>query len=253
MVPVPGDPAAHILSSASSGALVTPGGRRLPREKEIALNLLLKRAAGEEDGMQLYRLGWAMEDNCTDPDPANPNRVRFNFDRRTPVCFHHAQASYHLLAWAPPTSAPESHLLKGEDVRKGEYNCIFHFIDPKTDEPFDPTASLIENIIPMLKEFNEIAVATRRGFGAEMDRLRRAKVNRWQDEEKKKEADYNKFADDLLADTAPAFEGQPTSFPGAKEKTFADLRPGERTLKESVPASEQPDSFAFSIRHRGQS
>lgn len=244
------------ILSPSGGKLVVEGAARLSRAEEQAINLLLRRAGGEEDGMQLYKLGWALEDNYCHFNPST-NEYVYDFENRTPICFHPQQASYHLLVWEPPSAQHETLVasgeLKGDDARKGSYNCVNHFIDPKTEEPLSPQevrVQLIEITIPTMKQMTELAQAARKGFLATQYRLRKERIARIQADETKKQQQYNSYAETLLEDSAPAFEGNPTSFP-TKGKSFSDLMPGERAEKQSQV--EQPTEFAVSVRSRVKS
>lgn len=241
------DPSGAPLTPATS-SIITPGGTRLPHAEETALNLLLRRAGGELDGMQFYKLGWALEDNLARWDNDKGQYV-YDPEKLTPICFHTNQASYHLLAWEPPSMgllAYESEL-KGTDVGKGQYNCLFHFIDPETELPMAPTIQLLEVIIPVMKQMNEIAFASYRGFEATRDTLRRQSIERKKAEQERKTKEYDDYADNLLESSAPAFEGNPFSAPGPKNKSFSDLKPGERQTQPDLPA---PNEFAFSVRAR---
>lgn len=250
----------HQVLSASYGAPVVAGGSRLSPAEELALNILIKRAAGEESGMALYKLGWALEDNNSTWDS---EKHQFIYDpaKKTPVCFHASQASYHLLSWQPPNDGLLSYESQfvGEDLSRGTYNCILHFVDPQTDEPFNPTAVLMERIIPMLKEMHESAVAGRKGFLATQQALRKKRIERIQDAEKKKVKAYDSYAENLLEDRSAAFEGNPTSFPGDKRRQFSDRRPDESrrvVLTDGESGGSQsaevevPTDFALSVKSR---
>lgn len=220
-----------IVKSISQGSIIVPGGSRLSREEEAALNVLLRRAAGEEQGMPLYRLSWAIEDNAatfdslTDTYKFDPNRI--------PLCIEPNQASYHLLAWSPPTATDmmHEHEFLGEDLSRGLYTCILHFLDPQTGNPFNPTASILEHIIPVLSEFNQIARATWHGMVAERNKLRTQKINAWKEQEKLAEKRYEKYAEALLEDSKPAFEGNPFVGAQSRGRDFANRLPGERDPK----------------------
>ena len=233
------------IQSSSQGASIINGGTRLPPAEERALNILLRHAGGEEQGAQLYKLGWAMEDNQTTFDPSTG---LYKYDsKKIPLCIEANQASYHLLSWAPPTMTDLmlEHEFEGEDFSKGAYTCIMHFLQPD-GTPLNPTAALIERIIPVLKDMHEIATATRKGFNAERDGLRAKRIARFKQEEANAAKAYESTAEAILGESAAAFEGNPTSFQGKKGKTFADLKPGERPVVES--SEEQPIDFAFSAR-----
>jgi hypothetical protein len=237
--------------------LIIGGISRLPLAEEKALNLLLLKAGGSEHGAQLYKLGWALEDNHATYDETSG---QYKYDAvKIPICFHPCQASYHLLVWEPPSVALEEYAsqLIGEDTSKGSYNCILHFIDGENGQPFKPTASIMELVIPAMKSFNEIAFAARRGFQSTVARMRKQKIAAVEDQEKKKQKDYDGYALALLEDSAPAFEGNPTTFPNIaatggwrskelfKSASFSDLLPGERDKPSAVIA---PERFVFTAR-----
>jgi hypothetical protein len=210
------------VESASAGAAIIGGGTRLSTAEELALNLLLKRAGGEENGAQLYKLGWAMEDNQTTFDR---EIGRYKFDpKKIPICIEANQASYHLLSWAPPTQTDMEleHEFHGEDFSKGTYACIMHFLNPD-GSPINPTASMIERIIPVLTDFSEIAAATRKGFTSDVKRLRAQKIMANKQKEAEAAKRYEHEAEALLESDVPAFEGNPTSFPGSKKQSTSDI------------------------------
>ena len=256
-----------LVKSTSEGAAIVKGGARLSPAEEQALNLLLKKAGGEESGAPLYKISWAMEDNQATFDKETGG---YKYDpKKIPVCIEPQQASYHLLVWVPPTATDmmHEHQFMGEDLSNGTYNCIMHFIDPKTDEPFNPTGSLLERIIPIIRDMSEIATATRKGFTTERNMLRRKKIEAWKAKEKEAEKKYSAHAEAILESTAPAFEGNPTSFgSGPKGKSFSDLKPGERQQgprivltdsdSHSIPqpsaAPVVPTDFQFSFKSRSK-
>ena len=235
-------------------------------EEEKALNILLLRAGGEEQGAQLYKLGWAAEDNAMVRD-GRTGELKYDPEHKIPICLEANQMSYHLLSWAPPsqTDMELEHEFHGEDFSKGTYTCIMHFLS-QDGSPVKPTASIIERIIPVLKEFSEIATATRKGFTVERNQLRTKKIAEFKQREKEAAKKYENDAEAILGDGAPAFEGNPTSFPGPKGKSTADIiSPDEyRTrlnLRNQVHTNVRrngrvvesqkevtPTSFAFSAR-----
>lgn len=242
----------HKVLSSSHGPAIVQGLTRLPLSEERALNIMLQRHGGEVDGVPFYKLGWALEDNHSSWN-ANVGHYVYDMEKKTPICFHENQASYHLLAFEPPSAQFQSMVhageLKGEDARKGTWNCLFHFQDQETGQPTKPTIQLIEVILPVIRQLNEIALAGYRGFDATVQQLRSARIEKLKGIEKKKEADYENYADNLLAEQAPAFEGRPTSFSGTKHKTSAELMPGERGL-DKRDVADQPVEFAFSTKSR---
>lgn len=240
------------ILSAASGATIVSGLERLSSDEEKALNLLLRRAGGEIDGVPFFKIGWAMEDNFSHWD-SSKNSFVYEPEKKTPICFDPNQAAYHFLAWEPPSSQFEelvaSGELKGEKIG-GTYNCLFHFLDRNTQRPNKPTIQLIEVIIPVMKQFAEIAFASSKGFDATVQQIRTKKIQQLKDNEEKKSTDYEKFADSLLEDSKPAFEGNPTSFQGKKRRTFSDLMPGERPRHRKTTGEPQPKDFAFSVKSR---
>ena len=243
------------ILSSTHGATIVSGGLRLSHEEELALNVMLHRHLGDTDGMPNYKIGWAIEDNHSTWD-ATTGSYKYDPDVRTPICFHENQASYHLLAWEPPTSSPALGQIKGEDTSKGTYNCVFHFVDKQTGDPYSPSeikVQLLEIVIPTMKEINQLALASRKGYEATAARLRRATIDRIKTEEKRQEQEYAEYATNLLENEAPAFEGNPfAAGSGKRGRNFADLKLGE-SLKNPNPQSEptvQPSDFAFSVKSR---
>lgn len=232
------------VKSVADGPMIVGAGVRLSLAEEQALNVMLRRAAPDIDGMPMYRLGWAMEDNFASPD-ASGGPYKFDLEKFTPICFEPNQGSYHFLVFEPPSAA--SAQLKGVDPKRGTYNCLFHFIDPQTQQPFNPTVQMLEIIIPTIKQLNEIAMASYKGFQATLTALRQRTIDRLKAQEEKKQKDYEAYADSVLEDKAPAFEGNPFSAPGPQGQKFSDLKPGEREVAEPAPL---PSDFAFSVRSR---
>jgi hypothetical protein len=190
----------------------------LPQAEEAALNVLLHRAAGDAEGMPLYRISWAARDNA----------------RVVPICFHEVQGSYHLLSWEPPTTGLLGYEREmKEDFSRGTYACILHFVDPQTKEPFNPTTTLMENIIPRLKEMRKLAEAGRRGYQATVERGRADKIAAERDRQKAEERRYDQKADEVLAD--------------ASDRAAHDT---QRLDVDTRRQPDQPDSFALSSKYR---
>lgn len=245
------------MGNVVDSSVLVEGGVRLSHAEETALNLLLKREGGEEDGMPLYKISWALEDNHAQWDESS--RI-YKFDPlMLPICFHENQASYHLLAWEPPSEGlfeverrmkREGALRPVGDSSKGQYNCLFHFLDSQ-GRPMNPTSRMIEIILPVMRQVNEIAFAARKGFQATLKQKRQEKIDRLKAREAKSQKDYEEYATDLLESQSPAFEGNPTSFPGAKAQSFSDLMPGERGRigsHEPANTSTPAPDFVFSSR-----
>lgn len=164
----------------------------MPREQEEALNLMLARALSFQ-GLPVYRISWAADD----------------FNPVAPMCLEN-QASYHLLVREFPDlgNAKFDGQLGKEDTSKGFWICQMHFIDPMTDKPFDPTAALVERIIPLLRETsyeNRLAQlgaseATRRFRAKERIQVVEEKVQR-------AEREYESAALAMFSDAGSAFGG----------------------------------------------
>lgn len=248
---------AKIETSAHGPLIVSGDARLLSRAEEDALNILLARAGGFEGDVQLYRLGWAMEDNhCT--FNRDLGEYVYNPEKKTPICFHASQASYHLLSWEPPMPEEYRGQFVGEDTSKGTYNCILHFVDPVTQQPIAPTASLCERIIPSILEMHQIAFAARKGFNATRDQLRQKRIDSVKEGEKKQQKSYEAYAEAVLEDSAPAFEGNPFSFPGEKGRSASErkheprimLTDGDAPASKPLEPVSQPSNFSFSSKSR---
>lgn len=228
------------------------GGERLPREKEIALNAQIEKYAGSYVGMPLYKISWSADDNkglarrhivgCPKVNPfdwdclcplQNPNDL--------PVCFHENQMCYHILSWEPPSMSLLSFEEQmNEDLSRGTYACIgVHFINEETGKPVDPTAGVIELMVPALKELREMSNANLHGAKATVDRMRLDKINAAQEKEQRREAAFDADADDILRDSAPGFDGQPhSSMAGEKRKQSSDITLSE--IERSRAAEGEP-------------
>ena len=123
----------------------------------------------------------------------------------------------------------------------------------------NPTASLIERIIPVLQDMNQIASATRKGFTAERNSLRTKKIAEWKQKEADAARKYENDAEAILGEGVAAFEGNPTSFPGAKGKSVSDIiKPEEfkqhlrkdrgSVGRAAVDVYTSPIDFSFSAR-----
>jgi hypothetical protein len=208
-------------------ALSLEGGLRLSQAEEIALNLLIREQGGEHEGMPLFKLEWAADSNM---------------GRKVPICFHPLQFSYHILVWEPPSPMLTSFARElGEDTSKGTYSCVTHFVDDK-DQPFPPTKFVMEHILPILKRAQETAKAALMGEKAIVERNRRERKTRLLAEEKAKERAYDSYAESLLNDSKPAFDGNPMST--SKHSSGIVLTDLER----SKPNADVPEKFDFTIR-----
>lgn len=212
--------------------ILNEGGIRLSQAEEAALNLLLREAGGEHQGMPLFKLEWAAE--------TNRGRV-------VPVCFHPVPFSYHILVWEPPSAVLNafSHQLK-EDTSKGTYSCVTHFVDP-LDRPFQPTVFIMEKVLPILMRAQETAKAALIGERAIVERNRARRKEQLLAEEKAKEKAYDSFAESVLNDAKPAFDGNPMSSSAKSASiTLSDLK-GTR------PNEGVPEKFDFTLRRKPNS
>lgn len=208
----------------------------------MALNELLRRAAGEVHGMPLYKISWAADDNhglARKHQPGCPKLNPFDWtcqcplaDRNLlPLCFHENQESYHLLTWVPPNAAltaieSQAHA----DYAKGCYECVMHFIDPETQKPFNPTVTVVELMVPLLQEAKECAVAAMLGVDAVFQRERQKRLDQEEERLKRSAQAYDRFAEGLLKETLPAFGGESHTgygpkFRQASELTTSDIEP----------------------------
>lgn len=213
-------------------ALLLEGGLRLSRDEETALNLLIRAQGGEHEGMPLFKLEWAADTNL---------------GRKVPVCFHPLQFSYHILVWEPPSPMLMSFARElGEDTSKGTYSCVTHFVDDK-EQPFLPTKFVMEHVLPILKRAQETAKAALVGERAIVERNRRERKAQLLAQEKAKEQAYDSFAESLLNDAKPAFNGNPMST--SKHSAGIVLT----DLEKSKPNIEVPKKFDFTIRPKKNS
>lgn len=178
-------------NGTNEGTPLTIGVERLPLAQEQALNVMLARALSFR-GVPLYRISWAAED----------------WNPAAPLCLEN-QSSYHLLTRELP-SPQLAHFEKqlGEDTSQGVWACQFHFIDPVTDQPFDPTASVVERIIPMLRAAREMNLMAQIGATAALQRMWRQRRDAAEAREVKRRQDCVAKAKDLIdSETKPAFDG----------------------------------------------
>lgn len=219
---------------------ILAGGSRLPAAQELALNELLKRYAGEVSGQALYKISWAAADNeglarrhlphCSKTDAFDwqcgcPPREPW----KLPLCFHKNQCSYHLLSWAPPSPALERWENEtGEDYSRGHYDCVLHFLDGETRQPVSPTSYIIEKMIPILRMAKEAQVAAMTGYRAVVERERAKRIERVKGEQKRKEREFEDFADAAIRDGGPAFSGAPHTGYGPKFRHGSDFRVSDR-------------------------
>lgn len=211
------------------------GGERLSREKEVALNELLKRHAGDVDGIPFYKISWAADDNrslARNHQVYCPKTNPFDWDcgcplaepDKLPLCFSEHQQSYHLLSWEPPNMGMmmlESQTK--EDYSRGTYSCILHFVDQATGKPFDPTGVIVEKMIPVLSELRVSDQAARKGLDAVVNRERQKRIDAAHERQQRKDKEYDNFATALLDDAAPALEGQPFVGHGKKQRQSSDM------------------------------
>lgn len=210
-------------------SLLLEGGLRLSQAEEAALNLLIRTQGGEHEGMPLFRLEW-----CADT----------NMGRKVPVCFHPIQFSYHILVWEPPSPMLTSFARElGEDTSKGTYSCVTHFVDDK-DCPFPPTKFIMESVLPILKRAQETAKAALMGERAIVERNRAKRKQELLATETAKERAYDSYAESLLNDSKPAFDGNPMST--SKHSAGIVLTDLER----SKPNADVPHKFDFTLRSR---
>lgn len=189
----------------------------MSREREQALNALLAKYGGlSPTGLPYYKLEWAPESNS----------------RKVPLCFYGYNEqgerapewfSYHLLSWEPPSQANLilQHELH-EDLTKGSYACLNHFVD-EHDKPFQPDAAIIECIIPVILDIHEIARAAYAGADAELQRMRGERERKFYDKVARQKREYEARADAILDDSLPMSADNPTSYPGDKHRQLCEL------------------------------
>jgi hypothetical protein len=212
-----------MVADSGTGLIVMAGPAvRLSPAEEKALNVLLARYGGlAPTGQPWYRLEWG---------PAS------NEGRAVPLCFfglgadgqkEPAYFSYHLLGYEMPSAGAilAGHML-GEDHTKGSYACLVHFVDPITGEPFRPTATIVEIIIPALREAGKLAVARAYGDDAAARRLRAEREQRFYDRQRAQKRAYELWAEEVLDEAFPPFLN-PYSGPAGKQRQFADLHPSD--------------------------
>jgi hypothetical protein len=207
--------------------ILLEGGLRLSQAEEAAFNLLIREQGGEHEGMPLFKLEWA---------------AISNLGRKVPICFHPVQFSYHILVWEPPSPMLThfAHEL-GEDTSKGTYSCVTHFVDDK-DQPFPPTVFIMEHMLPILKRAQETAKAALMGERAIVERNRRERKAQLLAEVQAKEKAYDSYAEAILNDAKPAFDGNPMST--SKHSSgivLTDLR---------EPNVDVPKQFDFTLRRK---
>jgi hypothetical protein len=208
-------------------ATLIGGGIRLDRETELALNILLRREGGEHEGMALFKLEW-----CADT----------NRGLHVPVCFTTNPMSYHILVWEPPSIALTMYETQlKQDTSKGTYNCVTHF-ESADGIPFAPTIFVIEKVIPILKRAQETARAALMGQNAIVQRNRAKRKEQLVAIEKAKERAYDNYAESILNDSKPAFDGNPMSTSkGSAGIVLTDLQ-------KTKPNIDVPDKFDFTVR-----
>ncbi len=179
-----------------STPLVGPAAYKLEPSKLAALNLMLHRYGGAWQGQPLFKLSWAADDNPGLVDSAV-------LDTRLPVCFDEHQFCYHLLSFRPPASGDFALAHEtGENPSRGMYECTgLHFFDSVANQPVDPTETIIEHILPVLRSSSQAALAAWSGYKAavEHERARRAA---WRERERaERERADDRRADAILAAT----------------------------------------------------
>lgn len=194
--------------------LIVGGAARLKRSEELALNELLRRNGGELGGRALWQVRWAADDNaglarqhvCGKSDPWDWTRCACPRDEfSVPLCFHENQLSYHLLSYSPPNlDMMQFQREMREDLTKGTYACLQHFVDPRTGVAFSPTHNIIEVMVPLLRQMREIGNAADHGYNATVDQLRVKRAERDAAEQKKKDRAYDTYADAMLEDAMPS-------------------------------------------------
>lgn len=208
------------------------GSVRLSLDEETALNLLIRELGGEHQGMPLFKLEWAAETNTR---------------TKVPVCFHPVPFSYHILVWEPPSPLLSKYAQElGEDTSKGTYACVTHFVDDK-ENPFPPTIFVMEKMLPILKRAQETAKAALIGEKAIVERNRAKRKEELLSQEKEKERQYDSYAESLLNDAKPAFDGNPMS----TSKHSANVNLSD--LRVTKPNVDAPKNFDFTLRTKKNS
>lgn len=232
-----------IRGQYSMESAIIIGGSRLSRAEELAVNELLRRTAGDCEGMPIYKVSWAADDNhglsrkhlptCPKTNPmdwacgcpmAEPWKL--------PTCFFDNQMSYHLLSWEPPSPAldqSESQTrlegFMGEDYSKGTYACVMHFINSQTQEPItNVLAVVIEKIIPALRTSAEFIQLAQHGANAVLQ-AKRAQRSRdiKADLEKKQQKERERSLEVLTEVLHRPFGGEPFSAPGTKGRQTSEI------------------------------
>jgi len=216
----------------ASALTIEQSNCRLDRATEVGLNLLIRELGGEHQGMPLFKLEWAAETNL---------------GRKVPVCFHPVPFSYHLLVWEPPSPMLTKYARElGEDTSKGTYACVTHFVD-NDNRPFPPTKFIMEHVLPILKRAQETAKAALIGERAIVERNRARRKEELLSEEKAKERAYDSYAESILNDAKPAFDGNPMS----TSKHSANISLSD--LRETKPNVDVPEKFDFTLRSKKNS
>jgi hypothetical protein len=206
----------------STDSALIEGGVRLDYATESALNELIARKSRFGGGPPLYKLSWAANDSiglhrshkasCPRTDPADWTcGCPFKNPLEVPLCFHENQLSYHLLS-----------AVRGKELG---YECLFHFIDNRTGKPLNPTASIIETVLPAILAGREMEMAIYHGARATYMRLRKQRQEAEEDQRKKQR--FVEHGRDVEFLKASMLDLRPKSFGGGKGRTGADLVPGE--------------------------
>jgi len=225
------------LTTMTDSAIII-GGTRLTQAEELAINELLLRSAGDCEGMPLYRVTWAADDNhglARKHLPSCPktNPMDWSCDCPTlepwklPVCWHENQCSYHLLSWEPPS--PSLELAEGqtrmegyigEDYGKGTYACVMHFIDPQTQVPLTNVLPVVvEQIIPRLRAMKEMVMLAQHGANAVLQSKRAQRSRDIKYQLAKKQQKQREGTLELVKEVMHRpFGGEAYSVPGEKSR-----------------------------------
>jgi len=210
---------------------VIGGGVKLPTEKLVALNKLLELWGGTFQGRPQFKLSWAADDNlglakdhvCGKTDPFDTACHCLPKSKQIPVCFHPEQYSYHLLSFHENINTPSdliSTFSKQEDTRF-RYDCLKHYLDPVTGKPINPTATIIENDIPVLMNSAKAMLAARFQMDATFRQECRQRAQKRREARALAELRNDQFARDLINEVVPAWN--PHTGCGPKRRQFADL------------------------------
>ena len=103
-----------------------------------------------------------------------------------------------------------------------------HFCDPLPPNlPFNPTAAILETIVPIINEEAKRYKAALHGANAVLMRERAKRVEQIKRERARQETAYDQRADDILRDAEPAFGGVPFAGSGEKHMQESDKSAGD--------------------------